>query len=296
MGITPRSTTWPWPSEPPSAAHRASYADADPQPFWLASPARPAPRPALAERAECDLAVLARGAAAGQQTPPAIQVADTGLKVVLVGLDGADWRVIRPLMEKGELPAFAAMMREGASGDLATLHDSNSAVIWASIYTGATPERHGIDDFYRISLPGMTTGLFPVHRTYFKELADLTVPLGLARQVPVDRFSLKVPPIWEIGRNESSPVLPHWNSPAFPLAHRTSPPVTLANSVEAGKNVPRATHAPAVVRPRNLTVPSPPASAGMPTTMWCGSTSRVTTAPVPIMAWSPTVVPASTVA
>jgi hypothetical protein len=142
--------------------------------------------------------VLARETAAGQQTPPAIHVADTGLKVVLVGLDGADWRVIRPLMAKGELPAFAALMREGASGDLATLHDSNSAVIWASIYTGAIPERHGIDDFYRISLPGMTTGLFPVHRTYFKELADLTAPLGLARQIPVDRFSLKLPPIWEI--------------------------------------------------------------------------------------------------
>ncbi|HEY9420912.1 MAG TPA: alkaline phosphatase family protein, partial [Thermoanaerobaculia bacterium] len=135
---------------------------------------------------------------ATKPAPPAIQVADTGLKVMFVGLDGADWRVIQPMMEKGELPAFAALMREGASGDLATLHDSNSAVIWASIYTGATPDRHGIDDFYRISLPGMTTGLFPVHRTYFKELADLTAPLGLAGQVPVDRFSLKVPPIWEI--------------------------------------------------------------------------------------------------
>ncbi len=36
--------------------------------------------------------------------------------------------------------------------------------------------------------------------------------------------------------------------------------------------------------------------AGMPTTMLYGSTSRVTRAPVPIIAWSPMVVPASTVA
>ncbi len=106
--------------------------------------------------------------AAGKVAPPAIQVADTGLKVVFVGLDGADWRVLQPMMEKGELPTFAAMMRQGASGDLATLHDSNSAVIWASIYTGVTPDRHGVDDFYRISLPGMKTGLYPVHRTYLQ--------------------------------------------------------------------------------------------------------------------------------
>lgn len=136
--------------------------------------------------------------AATKPAPPRVQAADTGLKVVLVGLDGADWRVIEPMMEEGGLPTFAAMMREGASGGLATIPDSNSAVIWASIYTGATPEVHGVLDFYRISLPGMKTGLFPVHRTYFKELADLTAPLGLARQIPVDRFSLKVPPLWEI--------------------------------------------------------------------------------------------------
>ncbi len=132
--------------------------------------------------------------------PARITAADTGLKVVLVGLDGADWRVIRPLMEKGELPVFARMVRDGASGDLATLHDSNSAVIWASMYTGETPEQHGLLDFYRIRLPGMKSrGLFPVHRTYFKELIDLVAPLGLARQIPVDRFSLSAaPPLWEV--------------------------------------------------------------------------------------------------
>jgi hypothetical protein len=132
-------------------------------------------------------------------TPPRLEAVDTGVKVVLVGFDGADWRVIRPLMAKGELPAFAGMVRDGASGSLATIHDSNSAVIWASIYTGETPERHGVLDFYRIRLPGMASpGLFPVHRTYFKELSDLVAPLGLTGQIPVDRFSLNAAPLWEI--------------------------------------------------------------------------------------------------
>jgi hypothetical protein len=139
--------------------------------------------------------------------PPHLRAVDTGVKVVLVGFDGADWRAIRPLMEKGELPAFSSLLRDGASGDLATLHDSNSAVIWASIYSGEEPERHGVLDFYRIRMPGMTSaGLFPVHRTYFKELADLAAPLGLVRQVPVDRFSMSAAPVWEIADRAGVPI------------------------------------------------------------------------------------------
>jgi hypothetical protein len=133
------------------------------------------------------------------QTPPRIAVVDTGLKVIVVGFDGADWRVMRPLMAGGELPTFSALVREGSAGPLESIHDSNSAVIWASIYTGMTPGGHGVLDFYQVALPGMASkGLFPVHRTYFKELSDLVSPLGLTRQIPVDRFSLAAPPYWEI--------------------------------------------------------------------------------------------------
>jgi glycine/D-amino acid oxidase-like deaminating enzyme len=58
---TDASDTWPWPTEPPTAAHRAAYADADPAPFWLDTPARPDAGPALAESIECDLAVVGAG-------------------------------------------------------------------------------------------------------------------------------------------------------------------------------------------------------------------------------------------
>jgi Type I phosphodiesterase / nucleotide pyrophosphatase len=131
--------------------------------------------------------------------PPAIPVAETGLKVIFVGFDGADWRVARPMMARGELPTFSRIVKEGTTGPLESIHDSNSAVIWASIYTGMTPERHGVLDFYQIAFPGMKSkGLYPVHRTYFKELSDLVASSGLTSQIPVDRFSLSAPPFWEI--------------------------------------------------------------------------------------------------
>jgi hypothetical protein len=91
------------------------------------------------------------------------------------------------------------MIEYGASASLATFPDSNSAVIWASVYTGALPDRHGVLDFYQIDLPGMgSEGLFPVHRTYFKELAEILSRVGLARQTMISRYSVHALPIWEI--------------------------------------------------------------------------------------------------
>lgn len=146
-------------------------------------------------------------ASAGPAAAPSLVVAETGVDVALVGLDGADWQVIRPLMEQGELPAFARLVSDGASGPLATIHDSNSAVIWASMYTGKEPREHGVLDFYRIRFPGMASnGVFPVHRTYFKELADRLAALGLARQSMVSRRSLHALPIWEIADAAGLPV------------------------------------------------------------------------------------------
>ncbi len=130
---------------------------------------------------------------------PKVTVEDTGLKVALVGLDGADWRVLQPMVDGGELPAFSRMMKEGASGSLASFPDSNSAVIWTSIYTGAVPSAHGVLDFYRIDLAGMgSDGVFPVHRSYFKELADILAKLGLAERRMINRYSVHALPIWEI--------------------------------------------------------------------------------------------------
>ena len=127
----------------------------------------------------------------GADPPPKIAVQETGLKVALVGLDGADWQVLRPMMERGELPAFAGMTKNGSTASLATFPDSNSAVIWTSIYTGALPDRHGVLDFYRIELPGLS--LYPVHRTFFKELSG-----PLARLRMINRYSVHALPIWEI--------------------------------------------------------------------------------------------------
>jgi tetratricopeptide (TPR) repeat protein len=68
--------------------------------------------------------------------------------LLLVGIDGADWDILDPLIERGRLPNLARLKREGVSGPLTTLRDIPlSPVIWTSIATGKGPDEHGITWF-----------------------------------------------------------------------------------------------------------------------------------------------------
>lgn len=130
------------------------------------------------------------------QSPPI--VAGGGGQVALVGFDGLDPDVVDRLVAAGEMPTFAALREEGVWGAMDTLPDANSAVLWATIYSGKRPREHGILDFYRILLPGVDVGLFPVHRTFFKEIVGVLEKVGLASRVAVGRADLHALPIWEI--------------------------------------------------------------------------------------------------
>ena len=68
-------------------------------------------------------------------------------KVVVIGLDGADWRVISPWIDGGELPTLSRLFSEGASGKLRTTIRPESAVAWSSFSTGVNPGKHGVFGF-----------------------------------------------------------------------------------------------------------------------------------------------------
>jgi predicted AlkP superfamily phosphohydrolase/phosphomutase/Tfp pilus assembly protein PilF len=68
-------------------------------------------------------------------------------KVVLVGWDAADWKVIYPLIRVGKMPHLRRLVENGASGPIATLHPVLSPMLWTSIATGKRPFKHGILGF-----------------------------------------------------------------------------------------------------------------------------------------------------
>lgn len=68
-------------------------------------------------------------------------------RVVLVGVDGASWSVIDPLLAAGRLPNLAALLARGVSAELETVEPVISPVVWTSIATGQRPEVHGVGSF-----------------------------------------------------------------------------------------------------------------------------------------------------
>ncbi len=68
-------------------------------------------------------------------------------KVLLIGWDAADWKIITPLMDAGKMPNLNKMVNEGVMGNLATLHPAISPMLWTSIATGKRPFKHGIHGF-----------------------------------------------------------------------------------------------------------------------------------------------------
>jgi len=93
-------------------------------------------------------------------------------RVVLVGIDGASWRVIDGLVDEGALPAFAALLARGASAELATVEPVVSPVVWTSLATGRSPEQHGVGGF-------LATRLALRVPTVFERLAGAGLRVGL---------------------------------------------------------------------------------------------------------------------
>ena len=93
-------------------------------------------------------------------------------RVLIIGVDGASWNVIEPMMEAGELPHLSSLARRGIQADLATVEPVTSPVVWTSIATGRSPEAHGVTDFLKTRLDVRVP-------TVYERLAQQGVRVGL---------------------------------------------------------------------------------------------------------------------
>ena len=60
-------------------------------------------------------------------------------KLLVIGLDGALFNVLDPLIDKGYLPHIARLIAGGARGDRLTTFPPITAVAWFSFMTGKNP-------------------------------------------------------------------------------------------------------------------------------------------------------------
>jgi predicted AlkP superfamily phosphohydrolase/phosphomutase len=93
-------------------------------------------------------------------------------KVLLIGWDAADWKIIDKLMDAGLMPAMKSVVERGVRGRLATLDPPLSPMLWTSMATGVRPFKHGVFGFVE--------------------------PDGGGGVRPVSSHSRKVPAIWNM--------------------------------------------------------------------------------------------------
>lgn len=94
-------------------------------------------------------------------------------KVLLIGLDGASFNYIDPLLEKKLMPNLKQLMEQGTKGRLKSVMPPQTPAAWASMYTGKNPGKHGIFDWW------------------YPSKFDYTL-------IPFSAKSIKAVPIWHI--------------------------------------------------------------------------------------------------
>lgn len=94
---------------------------------------------------------------AGGPKPAAAATAGGG-RVVVLGFDGVDPRLVERWMGGGHLPHLAALAERGGLGALGSTSPPNSPVAWSTFASGRDPSEHGVFGFIkrdpRTYLPG----------------------------------------------------------------------------------------------------------------------------------------------
>ena len=75
-------------------------------------------------------------------------------RTVLIGLDGATFTVLDPLMARGVMPFLRDFIAQGVRAPLRSVIPALTPPAWTSLVTGKRPGQHGVFDFVRVGRSG----------------------------------------------------------------------------------------------------------------------------------------------
>ena len=73
-------------------------------------------------------------------------------KLIVLGLDGGTWNVIKPLIKQGKLPTIAKLMENGTYGDLESSTPYYTFPAWKCYSTGKNPGKLGVYSFIDLDI------------------------------------------------------------------------------------------------------------------------------------------------
>ncbi len=112
--------------------------------------------------------------------------------IVVLGLDGATWDVLDPLLAAGVMPTLARLRAAGRSGRLESVVPPITPAAWASFMTGKRPGKHGIYDF-RVYDPRRYEDAFVTSRA-IRDATVWTLLTAAGKRVGVVSLPMTYPP------------------------------------------------------------------------------------------------------
>jgi predicted AlkP superfamily phosphohydrolase/phosphomutase len=71
------------------------------------------------------------------------------MNVLMIGLDGATFTLLDPMMRSGVMPYLRSVVERGVRAELMSTRHPLTPPAWTSMITGRSPEAHGVYDFLR---------------------------------------------------------------------------------------------------------------------------------------------------
>jgi len=76
------------------------------------------------------------------------KIGDTsGPRLIVIGLDGASFNYLDPILESGRVPSIARLLSDGVRSDCISTVPPLTPPAWSTMLTGVNPGKHGIFDF-----------------------------------------------------------------------------------------------------------------------------------------------------
>ena len=78
------------------------------------------------------------------------------MRAIIFGVDGLTFRLLHPLIERGDMPNFARLQREGVEAIYNSTVPPMTPCAWMSLSTGLHPSKHGVFDFWEFDVNSPT--------------------------------------------------------------------------------------------------------------------------------------------
>ena len=115
-------------------------------------------------------------------------------KLVIIGLDAADFQLTQGFMQDGDMPRLSAIADQGCFSSLKSVIPPQTAPAWTSITTGVNPGKHGIFYFYNfatspLTITNATNTTTPRIWDYVESLHERSVVVNVPVTYPVHEMA-----------------------------------------------------------------------------------------------------------